>query len=51
LDASGRWVTNAKSQSVTTIDGLDSGELFIESAVFVKNLNAMAAYVEVAKKP
>ena len=51
LDASGRWVTNAKGQPFMLFDGSDSSELFIESAVFVKNLNAMAAYVEVAKKP
>jgi hypothetical protein len=51
LDGSGRWVTNAKGQPVTNIDGSDSGELFIESAVFIKNLSALAAYIEAAKKP
>lgn len=51
LDAMGRWVTSTNGQSITKTDGIDSGELFIESSVFIKNMNTLTVYLEAVKKP
>ena len=51
LDATGRWVTNASGQSITKTDGVDSNELFIESSVFIKNINTLTTYLDAIKKP
>ncbi len=45
LDSEGRWVTDRKGASIIDSAHLDPSTLFLESAVFAKNLSRLAEFV------
>lgn len=50
LDSDGRWVTDRSGASVVDSNRLDPSSLFLESAVFTKNLSLLADFVEAQKQ-
>lgn len=51
LDAQGRWLTSKERKPLTSQAPRKPNELFLDSAVFSKNLTTLADYVTAAREP